>query len=128
MITIKERMPSSLLKPLKNIRNKVFWRNHSLKLYQRLEKLINEIDEINQLFPYTDFSQHYVYEPARQTIEHPDIYINQVRYYRMYEYFKKNYPDVLVKTSTIVDVGDTSGIFLKALKKTGTAVNINNFH
>ena len=52
-----------------------------------------------------------------------DIFIYQLRFYRLYKFFKKNYPDML--KDKIIDVGDASGLMLKALGKKGLAVNID---
>ena len=101
-------------------------RNTGLNLYRRLENLFKENPEINQLFPFEAFGKHYVYEPSRQTLDHPDIYINQVRYYRLYRFFKENYPEMLSDKISIADVGDTSGLLFKAMKRPqGLSVNIN---
>ncbi len=95
------------------------------RMYARLESLIEETQEIKDMFSYEQFAKHYVYEPSRQTVDHPDIFINQVRYFRMYEYFKNHYPDVFYSHTKVADFGDTSGLLFRAMKREGTSVNIN---
>ncbi|MCH7504838.1 hypothetical protein IID04_04320, partial [PVC group bacterium] len=80
---------------------------------------------MTQLFPYETVKRHYLYEPMRQSEAHPDIYINQIRFYRLYQYFKKCFPELFNQNTSIVDIGCTSGILLKAMNKTGTVININ---
>lgn len=94
-------------------------------LYDELKKEITEIPEIKKLFPEEKMKGHYIYEPMRNTLEHPDLYITQIRYYRIYDFFRKHYPEILGTDTTILNVGDTSGIFLEALGKKGTSLNIN---
>lgn len=115
----------NLLKQARSFKRRYLNQNTGVHLYGRLEKLFRENKDIDRLFPYDDFSGHYVYEPARQTIDHPDIYINQVRYFRMYQYFQEHYPDMFREKVSIVDVGDTSGLLFKAMNKPGLSVNIN---
>lgn len=39
--------------------------------------------------------------------------------------FKTNYPDIFEANTTILDVGDTSGLLLESVNKKGTSLNIN---
>jgi len=66
-----------------------------------------------------------VYENMRQSTEHPDLFINQVRYFRMYKFFGDNYPEVFSNNKSVIDIGDTSGILFRAMKRRGLSVNIN---
>lgn len=109
----------------RKIKNKVFNPYSGEKLYVRLERLFQENEEISQLFPYEKLAGHYVYEPPRQTREHPDVFINQVRYYRLYKYFQDYYPNIFSDQTSVVDVGDTSGTLFQAMKRSGLSVNIN---
>lgn len=94
-------------------------------MYDELKKTLAENPEIDQLFSEEQFKKHYVYCMVRNSVEHPDLYISQIRYFRMYQYFKKNYPDLFEANTKILDVGDTSGLLLKGMGKTGTSLNIN---
>jgi len=93
--------------------------------YDELLCQINKILQIKVLFPEEKMEKHYVYEPMRITIENPDLYIGQIRYYRVYDYFKKNYPKIFEQDTKILNVGDTSGILLEAIGKKGTSLSIN---
>ena len=95
------------------------------RFYNRLEDVLRSNPEINQMFPFEHLSAHYIYEPSRQTLEYPDVFINQVRYFRLYNYFKEQVSGIFSGETSVVNVGDTSGILLKALKKDGVSVNIN---
>lgn len=94
-------------------------------LYKRLAGFIADNKEINTLFPEEKLRKHYVHEPARQSIEHPDLFINQVRYYRIYRFFQEHYPQLFDNKTSVVDVGDTSGILFSAMRRKGLSVNIN---
>ena len=96
------------------------------RMYSRLLDLIENNPEIEELFPAKVVDRHYVYEATRQTPAHPDLFINQIRYYRMYKFFKQNYPEVFDNKVSVVDTGDTSGILFKAMKRKGLSVNINS--
>ncbi len=121
---LRDTVLHPISKPLKRIKAQLD-PNSGVNLYSRLERLLKSTPEIEALFPFESLSKHYVYEPSRQTKEHPDVFANQVRYYRLYEYFKQFYPEIFSDNVSVVDVGDTSGIILKALKRKGLSVNIN---
>lgn len=122
---VRQVLPPLLIKPAGKIYGMLIKNKKQKVLYQRLCRLIQNNLEISRLFPESAFRQHYVYEPSRQTIEHPDIFINQIRYYRLYEFFLKNYPQFFDNKSAIADVGDTSGNLFRALRCRGLSVNIN---
>lgn len=106
-----------------------------LKLKERKNKyqlfrdeLITQIKKtpiIEKLFSEDEMKSHYVYEPVRNTLKNPDLYITQIRYYRMYRFFKDKYPEVFNSDTTILNVGDTDGILLKSFGKKETSLNIN---
>lgn len=93
--------------------------------YNEVVKAANKNPEIKKFFPDSKLSGHYVYTNTRNTIENPDLLINQIRFYRLYNYFKENYPDILGPGTEVLDVGDTSGILFEALGRRGTSLNIN---
>lgn len=121
----KECLPPSTVGYLKRVKHKYINRNTGLRLYCRLEKLLKDTPQINALFPYEDMIRHYVYEPARQTREYPDVYVNQARYYRIYQFFQERFPEVFSKEIAVADIGDTSGILLRRMSRAGLSVNIN---
>jgi len=100
-------------------------KNSSQLFRDELKKQIENIEEIGQLFPPEKIKEHYVYGNVRDTIDHPDILITQMRYYRVYQYLKKNYPEIFDNETAVLDVGDTSGILFKAMARKGTSLNIN---
>ncbi len=122
--TIQNVLPRPIVRPLKKIKHRLNQRTGE-KLYTKLERLIQSIPEINKLFAFEALSNHYVYEPSRQTKEHPDVFCNQVRYFRVYEFLKNRYPQTFSPETSVVDMGDTSGILLKAMNRKGLSVNIN---
>ncbi len=90
-----------------------------------LKRQINELPEIDKLFSEKKMKEHYIYEPVRNTLKHPDLYITQIRYYRMYNFFKRHYPEIFEPDTKILNVGDTDGILLEALGRKGTSLNMN---
>jgi len=100
-------------------------KNRYQLFHDELISQIKEIPEIKKFFPEDKMRGHYVYEPMRNTLKHPDLYIEQVRYYRMYDFFKKEYPEIFNSNTTILNAGDTDGILLEALGKNRTSLNIN---
>ena len=94
-------------------------------LYIDLKNELKNNPEICKLFPEKKIKNHYVYEPVRQTLKYPDLFITQVRYYRLYKYFKEHYPDIFDNNTKVIDVGDTSGILFQAMGREGLSVNIN---
>lgn len=95
------------------------------RLYYDLEKEIKNNPEIEKLFPAENVKKHYVYEPVRQTLDYPDLFATQLRYYRMYKFFQENYPELFDNNTKVIDVGDTSGILFKAMGRNGLSVNLN---
>ena len=93
--------------------------------YNVLKKVIENNPEIEKLFPANRVRQHYAHETMRQSIDFPALYVNQIRYYRMYKFFQSNYPEIFNDKIKIIDVGDTSGMLFLAMKKSGLAANIN---
>jgi ubiquinone/menaquinone biosynthesis C-methylase UbiE len=94
-------------------------------VYRELEKQIKEKPEIERLFSKDKINSYYAHEPVRNTLEHPDLYVTQIRYYWMYKFFQQNYPDIFSPDTKILNVGDPSGNLLQVLSKDGTSVNIN---
>lgn len=105
------------------LKGKTLYRNIILR--DELAKQITEISEIEELFPEDKIKNHYVFEPIRDTLTNPDLYITQLRYYWYYCYFKNNNPDIFKKNITVLDVGASSGIFLESISKKGTALNLS---
>jgi len=93
--------------------------------YNVLKKVIEDNPEIEKLFPEDGVRKHYVYETMRQSVDFPALYVNQIRYYRMYKFFQSNYPELFNDAIKVVDVGDTSGMLFRAMRKSGVSVNIN---
>lgn len=93
--------------------------------YDELMSQIRVLSEISFLFPEEKMKGHYIYEPIRHTLENPDLYTTQIRYYRMYKFFKKHYPKIFHSNTKVLNVGDTDGILFEALGKKGTTLNIN---
>ena len=105
---------------------KIKERKNKYQLFR--DELINQIKvipEIEKLFSEEKMKSHYVYEPVRNTLEHPDLYITQIRYYRMYQFFKKEYPEIFNADRKILNVGDADGIFLESIGKKETSLNLN---
>ena len=125
MIRIKDIIPPIIIKIYHKLNVMFLLKRSQKKFYNRLENIFADIPEINKIFPYTKVEKHFQYETMRQTVQHPDIYINQIRFYRLYQFFKKHYPDVFYGNSSIIDIGDTSGLLLKALNRDKLSVNIN---
>lgn len=122
---VKQCLPQSVACYIKNCTHNYINNNTGLRLYYRLERLLKDNPEINALFPYKDMIKHYVYEPARQTKEYPDVYVNQIRYYRIYQFFKERFPEVLLPEILVADIGDTSGVLSRVMRREGLSVNIN---
>jgi len=93
--------------------------------HSRLKGLIEATAEVGELFPEGEMMQHYSSKVMRNNIFHPDLLINQIRYYRLYEYFKRYHPDMFIDSTRILNVGDSSGTLFKAMKKRGDSVNID---
>lgn len=122
---LRELLPERLLEQAKRIKRRWIDRPSQASLFRRLEELVNSNAELKRLFPFEEMQSHYAYEPARQSVEHPDIYINQIRYYRMYEFFQCHHAELFEQSVSVADIGDTSGILLKAMGRCGLAVNLN---
>lgn len=105
------------------LKEKILYRNIILR--DELKKQISEIPDINKIFSKEEIRQMYVSENVRDTIEHPDIFITQLRFYWYYNFFSQYYPDIFEKDTTILDVGGCNGIFLRSINKKGTIININ---
>jgi len=105
---------------------KIKERKNKYQLFRdELVKQIKRILEIEKFFSEEKMRSHYVYEPVRNSLEHPDLYITQIRYYRMYQFFKKEYPEIFQPDTRILNVGDADGIFLESIGKKETSLNIN---
>ncbi len=88
---LRNLIPPVMLPFIGKIYQKLKLENNTL--YYDLENEIKSNPEISKLFPAERLKQHYVYEPVRQTLEHPDLFITQIRYYRCYKYFEEHYPE-----------------------------------
>ncbi|MFH1772668.1 MAG: class I SAM-dependent methyltransferase [Candidatus Omnitrophota bacterium] len=95
------------------------------KYYEKLKRLIADESQIGKLFPESEVSEHYGDKGMRNNIFHPDLFINQIRYFRIYEYFKHNYPEMFDNSIRVLNAGDSSGLLLKAMERRGDSVNIN---
>jgi len=105
---------------------KIKERKNKYQLFRdELVKQIKRILEIEKFFSEEKMRSHYVYEPVRNSLEHPDLYITQIRYYRMYDFFKKEYPEIFNADTKILNVGDADSILLESIGKKGTSLNIN---
>lgn len=124
-LTLRDLLPEKVVERAKRIKRRWIDRRLQVNFYHRLEELVRKSAEINTHFSFEEMRSHYVYEPARQTVEHPDIYVNQIRYYRVYEFFRSHYPQLFEEAVSVADIGDTSGLLLKAMGRRGLAVNIN---
>ena len=89
-------------------------------VYKRISACVSS--EVMTLFPAEEIID---YKTMRQTIRNPDLMITQLRYYWMYKYFQEYYPDIFSSFTSVVDVGDSSGILFKAMKRIGLSVNID---
>lgn len=94
-------------------------------LYGALSDQVFSDSEISKLFPREQVIGHYIYGNVRDSVEHPDVFITQLRYYRMYQFFKTHFSEVFSSGVSVLDIGDTSGMFLRALGKNGVSLNIN---
>lgn len=93
--------------------------------YDEIKKRVEGLPEVQRLFSEDKVRKHYVYENVRDTLEHPDVYITQLRFYALYKYFKKAHPDIFTSETKILDAGDTSGILFEAIGKKGVSLNVN---
>jgi len=105
------------------LKGKIVYKNVNFR--EELAKQISEIPEISKLFPEERIKQLYVSHMVRDTVDNPDVYITQLRFYWYYNYFKKNYSDMFEKNTTILDVGGASGLFLDSINKKGTVLDTN---
>ncbi len=92
--------------------------------YDELLRQIKDTPKINALFPEEKIAAYGAFQPVRNTLTHPDLYLTQIRYYYMYNFFKKHHPDIFKPETSILNIGDPSGILLEALGKRGTSLNI----
>lgn len=86
---------------------------------------IKNIPEVDLFFPRKNFVAYTEDEPIRDTLENPDLYVHQIRYYRVYNYFKDSYPEIFDSRTTVLSVGDVGGVLFDAIGKKGTSLNIN---
>lgn len=90
-----------------------------------LLRQIRDIPEVDLLFPRQNFEAYCEHEPIRDTLENPDFYVHQIRYYRVYRFIKDSYPEIFDKNTTVLSVGDVGGVLFDAIGKKGTSLNIN---
>lgn len=95
------------------------------KIYDALKALVDTNDDIKKHFSEEDIRCHYATKLARNNVNHPDLFINQIRYFRLYEYFKNHHSEILKPKVSVLNVGDSSGILLKALHKKGVSLDAN---
>jgi len=132
---VKQFIPPLFYKRATYRKARVLFLGELLKMKERKNKeqlfrdelisQIKRIPEIEKFFSEEKMRSHYVYEPVRNTLEHPDLYITQIRYYRMYQFFKKEYPEIFNADTKILNVGDADSILLESIGKKGTSLNIN---
>ena len=94
-------------------------------VYDELLKQVKESPQIDRLFREEKIMAYHAHEPVRNTVKHPDLYITQIRYYRMYNFFKENFPGLFDVETEVLNIGDPSGNLLQVLGKQGTSLNIN---
>jgi len=123
---IKSLMPQIFFKWNKRLILEFLLKLFPKKFYCLLQKEIETEPLIAQYFSREHILTHYAYEPVRDTNEHPDLYITQIRFFRMFEYFRKNFPEVFDNNIKVLNVGDTSGILFKAMGRKGLSANINS--
>ncbi len=92
--------------------------------YQYLQREVAAAPEIAVLFPEARMKQHWGYARLENTAVSPNLYVHQIRYYRMYQYFKRAYPDIFEPETAVLNIGDTSGMLFLALGKTGLSLNM----
>lgn len=92
--------------------------------YDELRQELKKTREITDFFPAEKLRKHYVSDSMRETVRNPDLLVTQIRYFRLYEYFKKNFPDMFNHDTSVLDVGDPSGVLFEAMQRKGTSLNI----
>lgn len=95
------------------------------KHYNYIRLYLKENPKISELFPEEIIKQHYAGKIVRNNVFHPDLYLNQIRYFRLYEYFLDHYPVMFEPSERLLYAGDSSGILLKAMNQKGVSVDIN---
>jgi SAM-dependent methyltransferase len=50
--------------------------------------------------------------------------VHQIRYYRMYQFFERAFPDMFDGQTKVLNVGDTSGLLFRAMGRSGLSLNI----
>lgn len=92
--------------------------------YEQLQREVEQTPEISALFPESKMRQHWGYARLENTPHSPNLYIHQVRFYRMVQFFRKAFPDIFDEETQILDIGDTSGILLQAIGKHKLSLNV----
>ncbi len=92
--------------------------------FELLRREVERTPEISLLFPESQMRAHWGYARLENTPDSPNLYIHQIRFYRMVQYFRRAFPDVFESDTRILDIGDTSGILFRAIGKHGLSLNI----
>ncbi|MCA9405511.1 MAG: class I SAM-dependent methyltransferase [Candidatus Omnitrophica bacterium] len=118
--TIKENVPGFL---------KEAWRNSQKlskkKTYEALKNFVEKNDVIKRLFSEKVVDEHYGTRKSRNNVFHPDLFINQIRYFRLWEYFQTFYPEIFKDEIKVLNAGDSSGVLLNAMGKKGVSLDID---
>ncbi len=95
----------------------------SLQTYY-LKREVDRTPEIRTLFPDSDMREHWGYARLENTSRSPNLYIHQLRFYRLVQFFRRSYPDVFDPHTRLLDIGDTSGVLFRAIGQPGLSLNL----
>jgi SAM-dependent methyltransferase len=102
------------------------WTGKSLEVlrYEQLQHEVERSLEMSRLFPEDRLHAHWGYARLENTPDSPNLYIHQIRFYRMVQCFRQAFPDIFKDGTRILNISDTSGILLQAIGKHGLSLNI----
>jgi SAM-dependent methyltransferase len=92
--------------------------------YEQLQREVETTPEITKLFPGERMREHWGYARLENTPQAPNLYIHQLRFYRMVQYFRQACPSIFDAGTRILDIGDTSGMLFRAIGKCGLSLNL----
>ena len=92
--------------------------------YQLLQREVTATPDIARLFPEVLMKEHWGYARLENTAVSPNLYVHQIRYYRMYQYFQTQFPDIFAEETAVLNIGDTSGLLFQAMGKNGLSLNM----
>jgi SAM-dependent methyltransferase len=92
--------------------------------YEQFREQVEKTPEISALFPEGRMREHWGYARLENTEDSPNLYLHQIRYYRMYQYFSDAFPDMFDPETRVLNIGDTSGLLYRAMGRTGLSLNI----